>query len=337
MKLNNLLDINKLEQHIVDGNVTKRNHSTLPLVVYNYTPKVQFDKLWDDVLILTRGLVVNTITDEVVARPFPKFFNLAELIKPPSGAYRVFDKLDGSLGIGITPGVIATRGSFESEQANAAMKIWNDKYKDVVWPEGYTPLWEIIHPTSRVVVDYSGLEDLVLLALVNITSGMCLYPTDTLMGDWWPGPKVREFNNMDYQNPPFRSNAEGYVIVFEDGTRVKIKYDEYVQLHRIVTGLNEKTILEDYCIAGRSLNELRIIPDELYKWAINTALKFYSRADSIRDEIKKIYDKAPKETRKDFAFYASQYPLYASTLFSMLDNQQDKINNNIWKIVKNEN
>lgn len=330
MKIQTLLDYPKLLKHLEDGLVSCRAHPVHPWFILNYTPEVQFSKLWDDVTIKTRGLVYNYNTFDVIARPFDKFFNLSELTTPPSGAYRVFDKLDGSLGIGIEPGIIATRGSFESDQAEAAMQIWKDKYSKITWPENFTPLWEIIHPTSRVVVDY-GFEDLCLLGVVHIATGMCFYPNDGEYCNWWPGPVAREFADVDYNNPPVRSNAEGFVVVFEDGTRVKIKYDEYVQLHKIVTGLNENTVLE-WCKSGQPFDrQIDMLPDELYKWADNLATDYFKRYDDVVQNVTSIYAGRPKGERKEFAFWASQFP-EASLLFSLLDGKD--ITAGVWKIVE---
>ncbi|HNR56139.1 MAG TPA: RNA ligase, partial [Flavobacteriales bacterium] len=110
------------------GLVTVRPHNTLPLRIVNYTPQAQYSRAWTPELLQCRGLIFDHEWN-LVARPFPKFFNYEEHIgdEPvagplPSGFFTATDKLDGSLGIlwrwnGHVG--IATRGSFHSEQAVA--------------------------------------------------------------------------------------------------------------------------------------------------------------------------------------------------------------------------
>ena len=71
-----------------------------------------------------RGLILNVSTGEVLAQPFPKFFNYQEHItksRPiPNEPPIVSEKLDGSLGILYQLNIvlyIAMRGSLMSDQA----------------------------------------------------------------------------------------------------------------------------------------------------------------------------------------------------------------------------
>jgi RNA ligase len=92
--------IQTLEKYHIDGLLQKQTHPTLDLTIWNYTPKVQYERLWDDITIQCRGLVTNS-KGEIVARPFKKFFNYEEH-KPedlPNEFFEVYEKMDGSLGI----------------------------------------------------------------------------------------------------------------------------------------------------------------------------------------------------------------------------------------------
>ena len=89
-----------LETYYKNGLLHKQKHPTLDLTIWNYSPKVQYERLWDDVTSMCRGLVTNSKGD-IVARPFKKFFNYEEY-KPediPNENYVVYEKMDGSLGI----------------------------------------------------------------------------------------------------------------------------------------------------------------------------------------------------------------------------------------------
>ncbi len=89
-----------LEKYYNDGLLHKQTHPILDLTIWNYSPKVQYERLWDDITIQCRGLVTNS-KGEIVARPFKKFFNYEEH-KPediPNEHFEVYEKMDGSLGI----------------------------------------------------------------------------------------------------------------------------------------------------------------------------------------------------------------------------------------------
>ena len=92
--------IETLEKYHKDGLLHKQTHPTLDLTIWNYSPRVQYEKLWDDITMQCRGLVTNS-KGNIVARPFKKFFNYEEH-KPeeiPNEDYVVYEKMDGSLGI----------------------------------------------------------------------------------------------------------------------------------------------------------------------------------------------------------------------------------------------
>ncbi len=129
------------------GYITGRIHPTKQLTIWNYTPKAQYEQVWSDDIKMCRGLITR-LDGEVVARPWPKFFNLDENKTPiPNERFEVTEKLDGSLIIvanvdGDT--IVATRGSFDSEQARHARELLSTKYASEKFLPGYTYLFELI-------------------------------------------------------------------------------------------------------------------------------------------------------------------------------------------------
>src|SRR6185369_15422771 len=130
------------------------------------------------------------------ARPFAKFFNHGQPGAPGidlTEPVAVSDKADGSLGILYPDGAgwaVATRGSFASDQARHATALLATRYPDFTPPPGLTVLFEIIYPANRIVLDYQGLDDLVLLGAVDIATGRSFGPE--AVPDW-PGPVVETF------------------------------------------------------------------------------------------------------------------------------------------------
>jgi len=139
--VNNLKGINNqdkelLKEMVEKGYVSIQKHPTEDLFIHNYTKQAQYEWLWNDITKKCRGLIMNSRGD-VIANPFEKFFNLEELDAKeqpiPNEPFEVYEKVDGSLGILYwmrdIP-MIATRGSFTSEQAQEGTKILLEKYKD---------------------------------------------------------------------------------------------------------------------------------------------------------------------------------------------------------------
>jgi RNA ligase len=93
-------DLTILSKYIDEGLIIKQVHPTLQLSIYNYSRECQYDGKWDDITLNCRGLVLDN-KGNVIAKPFPKFFNYEELKQGdiPNENFEVYEKMDGSLGI----------------------------------------------------------------------------------------------------------------------------------------------------------------------------------------------------------------------------------------------
>ena len=327
--LADLFDPNALTAAIDGGYVRVQRHPVLPLQIFNYTEKAQYENAWDAVTLACRGLIAHA-DGQVIARPMAKFFNYGQVGAPVldvAAAVHVTDKADGSLGIiyrapdGLA---VATRGSFASDQALHATAVLRSRYPSFEPPDGQTVLVEIIYPSNRIVIDYGNLDDLVLLGAVDIATGRTHGP-DAVPS--WPGPVIERFDHgtlAEALAAPPRSNREGFVVWFPShDIRVKIKYDEYVRLHRIVTGLNARTVWAELA-AGRAVTELvQSIPDEFHGWVRSVAATLTATVDARATAIETAYaaiieEVGPGSQRKDFAALASRHP-DRSALFLRLD------------------
>jgi RNA ligase len=340
--------IEVLEKYHNDGLLQKQTHPTLDLTIWNYSPSVQYERLWDDITMQCRGLVTNS-QGKIVARPFKKFFNYEEH-KPeeiPNEYFDVYEKLDGSLGILFnynSEWVMATRGSFISEQSIKGRQLL-EKYNYDRLHTDYTYLFEIIYPENRIVCVYD-FEDLVLLGMVHTESGneVNIHNTNnedirlnnminnvgfkvvTLYKTWGEG--------FDILKEEISNDKEGYVIRFKNGFRMKIKGDEYVRLHRILTNISNRDIWE-YLKDGKPMDEiLDKVPDEFYDWVKETKENLIVQYNTIENEYKwifKIINRSPGiEERRVFAEYAKRYK-HPNLLFNMLDGRD--YSEQIWKLL----
>ena len=138
--------LDTLNKYLEEGLVQKQVHPTLPLTIWNYTPKVQYENLWDEITLMTRGLVVDDLGN-IVARPFAKFFNWEEMKHTPTDDFEVFEKVDGSCIILFYYNhewVFASRGSFTSEQSVKAKEL-SSKYPLHSLDKQKTYIFEIIY------------------------------------------------------------------------------------------------------------------------------------------------------------------------------------------------
>jgi RNA ligase len=335
----NLLD---LENRISEGLITKQKHFSYDLWIYNYTPKCQFDKAWDDLTTQCRGLILDG-EGTIIARPFKKFFNIEEIFTPlPSQKPDIYKKLDGSLIIVTVYHsnlIIATRGSFTSDQARIANRlIYNNKQLlDFILSheKQYTFLFELIGPSNQIVILYPK-DELVLLAIIN--------NEDSTEED------IEQYRNLDFLrvvekidapeddyikylkslNTP---NEEGFVLKWPDGYRVKVKFDNYLRLHKLVSNFNEKLIWQ-WLSENKPLDDIiNILPDEYMQYFLDTYETFIKQYELIE-----LYSKILTETvkhlpRKNAAIYIMNIERrYQSVVFKMLDGKD--YSKDIWKLLK---
>src|SRR5713101_5956415 len=152
------IDIDQFRERETQGLITCSSHPTADLLIWNYTPRCQYEHIWDEVTMQARGLI--TASDGTIkARSFEKFFNIEEYQGPiPLAHLRPFtitEKMDGSLGImyfADNKPQIATRGSFTSEQAIKANDILCTKYGGItgLLKSCFTYLFEVLYPQNRI-------------------------------------------------------------------------------------------------------------------------------------------------------------------------------------------
>lgn len=321
-----------LKQMISENYVRVNKHPIYDLYIYNYTAKAQYERIWNEITLSCRGLILDG-NDNIVARPFSKFFNLGEIqdVQLPNLPFEVFDKLDGSLGIlywiNETP-FIASRGSFSSEQSDRANQILNEKYSSSfsLLDKNKTYVFEIIYPENRIVVDYGSEEKLVLLAIVDTQSG-AEFPLEEIgfpVVEKYKG--IQDFNLLKALN---NDNKEGFIIKFSNDFRVKIKFEEYLRLHRIVTQVSTLSIWE-YLKTNQSMEEiLERVPDEFFDWVKQTKADLETQFLAIETQCKN--DFKVLDSVKETALYF-QNCAFPTVLFSML--RERDYSQIIWKKIK---
>lgn len=320
------MDRKLLDKYVADGLVREQKHPTLPLSIFNYAERVQYERLWDDVTRQCRGLVMHG--DTVVARPFAKFFNDTEHTPeeiPWHLPCEITEKMDGSLLIYFEfqgQWVAATRGSFISEQAAEGLAIINEHYGHVPFVAGYTHLFEVLYPENRIVLDYGDTRDVVLLAIVHTKTGL-----EVPRSNWHY--ECRHVKSL----PPtasladlralIRDDQEGYVVRFSNGFRVKVKGERYLELHKVYSGISSRLVWENLS-TGKPFDELlAIVPDEFGDWVRAEKAAMLAKFDQLNARLEEAYIAAKRlSTRKDQALMiCDQYADIRGAVFAALDNK----------------
>lgn len=334
------IDINVLNEYKEKGLIVNNKHPEFPLYIWNYTPTVQYSRLWDDVTRKCRGL----ITDEdgnVVAKGFSKFFNYEEHSPDelPNESFELFMKMDGSLIIVFNYNdtlITASRGSFISTQSIGAKEIIDDLGVSNIFKKGYSYVFEYISPDNRIVVNYGDVKELILLSIFNNDMVEIRYDEYSNLVDN-KFKVVSRFSGIDDYTiikSMIKDDEEGFVVRFKSGFRMKIKGDEYLRLHKILTNVSNRTIWE-YLSEGKDFDELLDrVPDEFYNWLLKTKESLLSEYEKIESEYKWIYKILMRVTnsyiRKVFAEYAVKYK-HSGILFSMYDKKE--YSKSIWKLL----
>jgi len=351
------LDMDKVRQAIEDGWISRRPHPEYPLFIYNYTPQCQYDCHWTPDTIACRGLILDD-KDNVVARPFTKFFTpdqykdlrnhvhhlfglrYKELYK---GKFTATEKVDGSMGtLYQWNGQLhmASRGSFTSEQALHATELLQ-RYRGYDFYQGVTYLFEIVYPSNRIVVDYGDADMLVLLTVLNNETGEDnISHVNAWREHGHPTRQDFQFSSFDeVLNAQDQGGAgEGFVLKFDNGLRVKIKFEEYLRLHHILTQVSSRDIW--WKIRNdEPLDELlELVPDEFYNWVRKVECDLRAAYNEIHDHVENVlYKELIKRdvplTRKQLAIKYAAYK-YKGIMFQMLDNKEYK--ESIWRLVRPE-
>jgi RNA ligase len=334
------MDLQTLNRYHEEGWLMKQVHPDLPLTIWNYTAATQYEQRWDEVTLRCRGLVTDD-NGVIVNNPIPKFFNYSESrgkyvcnFKKP---FKVFEKYDGSM-IQVfwyeDNVIVASRGSFTSQHALWAAELLNNKPVEAI-QKGYTYIFELIHPENRIVVNYGDTKDLILLSIRDVEGDIWLSNVEnyfTVLNEYKIANLTRwkHLKNLAKMND---SNREGYVILFASGERVKVKFEEYVELHKIYTGLTNKHVWE--AVRYKRYDELiDKLPDEMYQAVSDLYHEMYNAKKKIKRDAGVDFLNRPNHAdRKEFAEWAKKQR-HPSIMFALYDADFDLVNDIAWVKVK---
>ena len=307
-----------LFEEVSQGNINVVYHPEFAhLALFKYSQNCVTEKKWNKFTIMARGLILDLKNKKVIATPFIKFWNCNEItnyknfFSPESTAT---EKVDGSLGIMFSfedRWMIATAGSFMSEQAQWATKWMYDNMPLDKTDKINTYLFEIIYVQNKIVVQYD-FEGLVLLDIVDSFGLEYSYEQLLVEADYLNTRCVKkyDFKDMDSILKNAKSldrNNEGYVIQFKNGVRIKVKGDEYVRIHRLISRVTPLAIWESI-MNGDDLEEVKKeLPEEMEKdFELMEKLLLQKLKDFV-EEVEIMYENTKDKTDKELGIYMRDF------------------------------
>lgn len=262
---------------------TKNPYTGTSFWMFNYRLPTYTDFLQPSAME-SRGVMFEMNNNEPVrlaSFPMFKFFNLHEnplvMNLDLSKVARIETKHDGSLISTFQDGesgvFLKTKGSLTSEQAVAAYSwITNAKNQDL-WAAvqqitfaDYTVNMEWTSPLNRIVLAYQQ-ETLFILNVRNNVTG-AIYSSIEELQSVFPSINISvlqkywventHVDNLEHfiNNIETMQGIEGFIVKFHDGMWVKIKTQQYRDLHKLKDSiLNNKALYA--CVVNEGVDELK--------------------------------------------------------------------------------
>lgn len=343
MKLSELVDFGLLLEMAGGRYVRTVTSGDGRHILYDYTEKATFERVWNPVTKACRGLIVEVASGEIVARGLDKFHNLNEYGIPESTLeavaargldYEVWEKLDGSMVLlwwdaGQGEWRTSTRGSFTSAQAQAA-RLWLSTHVNS-WhlDPALCYIGEWVGPDNRVVLSYPRNEWR-LIGVRSLADGREhsrdeLWQVAKVLGvepaQWYVARSLDEVCEAAARD----TRIEGWVVRWPDGFRVKVKTAEYLELHRLVTNLTPARVHQVLC-AGTYDDYVRELPEEHRILSEHYAAQIMARARRVEAEVWEAYGELIPHIasgRKAFALAVQAHvrPELRPYLFSLVDDK----------------
>lgn len=247
-------DLDLLKEYCVKTTMCYEKHPTQDLYIFGYYSDRNPPKptVWDNISIHCRGLILDG-NGNVIERPFPKFWTYRQylssntlllsedrIVRIPQGKFRILEKIDGTMvtlyWIGDKP-YLATQRSFTNIKAVEATKLLYTKYSHLFdkFDKRFTYIFEAVYPETKVLIDYGDIRDLYLIGMIDKVSGKLMELPDIgfpVSHDYTPEyGYLKNFDDIVALNLP---NQEGFVVYFENGLMIKLKFPWYQKVHKIL-------------------------------------------------------------------------------------------------------
>ena len=278
-----------------------------------------------------RSVVIDVVNDCLVLCPFKKFFNISELEETSLANIRkkielattveFSNKLDGSMQSATWyNGQIVMAGSQAINPENSwrlqdgyrmvyALPGYELMLKDLL---GFTFVFEYISLKDAHVVKYTkDQEGLYLIGIRDNSSGTEFsYNAVIEIAQLYGIPTTETFDKtldiiMSELDDKSSDEAEGFVINI-DGYKVKIKYNDYVHIHKALSKLSSINLIIRSIADGNYDDLLAKLPMAYHDNVNKIAAIVVNYIQRTEKKIREYYNEAPKDNRKEFMIWADK-------------------------------
>lgn len=336
-----IIDLNLKEHKDIISSLQLNQSNNLLLIrygrysdVFGGENEITNDNFWDlynGFYKECRSVVIDIKNNTIVLSPFRKFRNLDECEENSleniaekinnAKSIEITDKLDGSMqSARFYNNEIIMSGSQAVDKDNSwrlqdgyNMLISQTNYVTMIKDNPkYTFIFEYITLKDAHVVNYKKEDEgLYLLGMRNVYTGEQLsYNEVKKYADQYNIKMTKifdkTFDEVMEDTKKYKSHEkEGYVLNI-NGHFVKIKCDDYVQIHKILSNISSINLIIKH-IADNTFDDLISKVPESYKWRVmkvaKVVLDYIKNTDN---EVNNYFSQAPKNTRKDFMIWVDQ-------------------------------
>lgn len=291
------------------------------------TPDEFWDK-YDGFYLECRSVVIDIKENRLVVTPFKKFRNLNECEETSieniskrikdAKCVEFSDKLDGSMqAVRYYNDSIVMCGS-TSLNPEFSWRL-KDGYHMLFDRAGYIDLI-MDNPLLTFIFEYISMKDAHVVVYSKDQEGLYLIGIrNSVTGEEYSYKEVNSFANK-YGIPTTRvfdktlddvikelddkksNEAEGFVVNI-DGYKVKIKYNDYVSMHRILSEISSINLVIKNIADGTFDDMISKVPKAYKDRVMQTANIVFRYIHNTELKIKEYFDKAPKDDKKEFMLW----------------------------------
>ena len=291
------------------------------------TPDEFWDK-YDGFYLECRSVVIDIKENRLVVTPFKKFRNLDECEETSieniskrikdAKCVEFSDKLDGSMqAVRYYNDNIVMCGS-TSLNPESSWRL-KDGYHMLFQRAGYIDLI-MDNPLLTFIFEYISMKDAHVVVYSKEQEGLYLIGIrNSVTGEEYSYKEVNRFANK-YSIPTTRvfdktlddvikelddkksNEAEGFVVNI-DGYKVKIKYNDYVNMHRILSEISSINLVIKNIADGIFDDMISKVPKAYKDRVMQTANIVFKYIHNTELKIKEYFDKAPKDDKKEFMLW----------------------------------
>jgi hypothetical protein len=284
----------------------------------------------DPIVKECRGIILRKNDWKIVCYPFKKFFNYGEGYSDTIDfeTSKVQEKVDGSIMKMWYDGnewIISTNGKIDSTDVTCAIgksfnelfieslknqldndeTKYNEFFETLNKHKNYTYIFEMVHPLTRVVIEYDKPD----LRHIGTRNNDTYEELDINIGIQKPTEyKFNSFDDVVNMSRLLPYSKEGYVVVDANWNRVKVKSPAYLAVHHLKNnGVISARRVIDIILKGEQSEVLSIFPEftDYFNVASEIFYNFKAELEKNIDDFKNM----TFESKKGFAMVASKTQL----------------------------